>query len=230
MGLCSKRGILSGWNWTIKGRALKRVEAHTRSWSLTTLGAWQRYVYSVGDHVREVVQLKRTLVRDDRRGPAHMLGVGSASHAVQTARVMERIEPVLEEERPDLVIVPGDVNSTLAATLVAVKLGIPVAHLESGLRSFDRTMGEEINRIVAGDAMACLFDKPLWRRSPHPRHPNVPPRCPTPGGARSRACRGTFERGSGSASRRATRPRGDGIPPAEMLRETARCQCPSRAA
>jgi UDP-N-acetylglucosamine 2-epimerase (non-hydrolysing) len=89
--------------------------------------------------------------------PDHMLGVGSASHAVQTARVMERIEPVLEEERPDLVIVPGDVNSTLAATLVAVKLGIPVAHLESGLRSFDRTMPEEINRIVADEFSDYLF-------------------------------------------------------------------------
>jgi UDP-N-acetylglucosamine 2-epimerase (non-hydrolysing) len=89
--------------------------------------------------------------------PDHMLGVGSASHAVQTARVMERIEPVLEEERPDLVLVPGDVNSTLAATLVAVKLGIPVAHLESGLRSFDRTMPEEINRIVADEFSDHLF-------------------------------------------------------------------------
>ena len=89
--------------------------------------------------------------------PDHMLGVGSASHAVQTARVMERIEPVLEAERPDLVIVPGDVNSTLAATLVAVKLGIPVAHLEAGLRSFDRTMPEEINRIVADEFSEHLF-------------------------------------------------------------------------
>jgi UDP-N-acetylglucosamine 2-epimerase (non-hydrolysing) len=89
--------------------------------------------------------------------PDHMLGVGSASHAVQTARVMERIEPVLEEERPDLLIVPGDVNSTLAATLVAVKLGIPVAHLEAGLRSFDRTMPEEINRIVADEFSDHLF-------------------------------------------------------------------------
>ena len=87
----------------------------------------------------------------------HMLGVGSASHAVQTARVMERIEPVLTAERPDLVVVPGDVNSTLAATLVAVKLGIPVAHLESGLRSFDRTMPEEINRIVADQFSEHLF-------------------------------------------------------------------------
>jgi UDP-N-acetylglucosamine 2-epimerase (non-hydrolysing) len=89
--------------------------------------------------------------------PDHMLGVGSASHAVQTARVMERIEPVLEAEAPDLVLVPGDVNSTLAATLVAVKLGLSVAHLESGLRSFDRTMPEEINRIVADEFADHLF-------------------------------------------------------------------------
>jgi UDP-N-acetylglucosamine 2-epimerase (non-hydrolysing) len=89
--------------------------------------------------------------------PDHMLGVGSASHAVQTAQVMERIEPVLEAEQPDVVLVPGDVNSTLAATLVAVKLGIPVAHLESGLRSFDRTMPEEINRIVADEFSDHLF-------------------------------------------------------------------------
>src|SRR5437879_9020770 len=89
--------------------------------------------------------------------PDYTLGVGSASHAVQTARVMERIEPVLEAERPNLVFVPGDVNSTLAATLVAVKLGIPVAHLESGLRSFDRTMPEEINRIVTDEFAEHLF-------------------------------------------------------------------------
>lgn len=81
--------------------------------------------------------------------PDHVLGVGSASHAVQTARVMERIEPVLLEEQPDVVIVPGDVNSTLAVALVTVKLQIKLAHLESGLRSFDRSMPEEINRIVA---------------------------------------------------------------------------------
>src|SRR3954453_6076948 len=83
--------------------------------------------------------------------PDHMLGVGSASHAGQTARGLERIEPVLEAGRPALVILPGGVKSTLAATLAAVKMGIPVAHLESGLRSFDRTMPEEINRIVADE-------------------------------------------------------------------------------
>jgi UDP-N-acetylglucosamine 2-epimerase (non-hydrolysing) len=89
--------------------------------------------------------------------PDHMLEVGSASHAVQTARTMERLEPVLLEERPDLVIVPGDVNSTLAATLTAVKLQIPVAHVESGLRSFDMTMPEEANRIVADRFSEHLF-------------------------------------------------------------------------
>ncbi len=80
--------------------------------------------------------------------PDHLLGVGSGSHAEQIARVLERLEPVLRAERPDLVIVPGDVNSTLGAALCAAKLGIAVAHLESGLRSFDRTMPEETNRIV----------------------------------------------------------------------------------
>jgi UDP-N-acetylglucosamine 2-epimerase (non-hydrolysing) len=87
--------------------------------------------------------------------PDHVLGVGSGSHAEQIARVLERLEPVLRAERPDLVIVPGDVNSTLGAALCAAKLGIAVAHVESGLRSFDRTMPEETNRIGA-DLIASL--------------------------------------------------------------------------
>lgn len=89
--------------------------------------------------------------------PDHMLEVGSGSHAQQTARVMERLEPLLVENRPDLVVVPGDVNSTVAAALTAVKLDIPVAHLESGLRSFDRTMPEEINRIITDQISDILW-------------------------------------------------------------------------
>jgi UDP-N-acetylglucosamine 2-epimerase (non-hydrolysing) len=87
--------------------------------------------------------------------PDHRLGVGSGTHAQQTARVMERLEPVLQRERPDVLLVPGDVNSTLAAALTAAKLDIPVAHLEAGLRSFDKSMPEEVNRVLT-DAIAAV--------------------------------------------------------------------------
>jgi UDP-N-acetylglucosamine 2-epimerase (non-hydrolysing) len=89
--------------------------------------------------------------------PDHMLGVGSGTHSEQVARVLERLEPVLEATRPDVVLVPGDVNSTLAAALCARRLGVPVGHVESGLRSFDRTMPEEVNRIVADHLSELLF-------------------------------------------------------------------------
>lgn len=87
------------------------------------------------------------------------LEVGSGSHAVQTATIMTRFEPVLASEQPDWVVVVGDVNSTMASTLVAAKMGVKVAHVEAGLRSFDRTMPEEINRLVT-DALADLLFTP----------------------------------------------------------------------
>src|SRR5437868_9519113 len=85
------------------------------------------------------------------------LEVGSGSHAVQTAEVMRRFEPVVIEQRPDAVVVVGDVNSTIACALTAVKLGVPVAHVEAGLRSFDRTMPEEINRVLTDSISRWLF-------------------------------------------------------------------------
>lgn len=89
--------------------------------------------------------------------PDFYLGVGSGSHAVQTANIMIKFEEVLLKERPDLIIVVGDVNSTIACSLVAVKLGIKVAHVEAGLRSFDRTMPEEINRLLTDQIADYLF-------------------------------------------------------------------------
>lgn len=85
------------------------------------------------------------------------LEVGSGSHAQQTAQVMQRFEPTLLKFAPDIIIVPGDINSTLACALVASKLGVKIAHLEAGLRSFDRSMPEEINRVLTDQISDLLF-------------------------------------------------------------------------
>ena len=89
--------------------------------------------------------------------PDFYLGVGGGSHAEQTARIMIEFEKVLEKEKPDLIIVPGDVNSTMACSLVASKMGVKIAHVEAGLRSFDREMPEEINRVVTDILSDFLF-------------------------------------------------------------------------
>jgi UDP-N-acetylglucosamine 2-epimerase (non-hydrolysing) len=101
------------------------------------------------------------------------LGVGSGSHAEQTARVMLAFEKVLVEVRPDLVLVPGDVNSTVAAALVAAKLGVKVAHLEAGLRSFDRAMPEELNRVVT-DHLSDLLLTPSADGDENLKHEGIP--------------------------------------------------------
>src|ERR1017187_853208 len=85
------------------------------------------------------------------------LAVGSGSHARQTAEIMMRLEPVVLDGKPDIVLVHGDVNSTVAAALVCAKLGVRVGHVEAGLRSFDRTMPEEINRLVTDRLADVLF-------------------------------------------------------------------------
>jgi UDP-N-acetylglucosamine 2-epimerase (non-hydrolysing) len=120
----------------------------TRGVQATLVHTGQHYDAGMNDVFFAELQIPR---------PDRLLNVGSGSHAVQTAQVMLAIEPVIEAERPDVVVVVGDVNSTLAATLVAVKLGVAVAHVEAGLRSFDRTMPEEINHVLTDQIATLLF-------------------------------------------------------------------------
>ena len=110
--------------------------------------AWaEPFIVHTGQHYD--LNMSDVFFQDLKLSAPHIhLGIGSGSHAEQTGQVMIAYEKILIKERPDLVIVVGDVNSTLAATLSAVKIGIKVGHLEAGLRSFDRTMPEEINRLA----------------------------------------------------------------------------------
>jgi UDP-N-acetylglucosamine 2-epimerase (non-hydrolysing) len=104
------------------------------------------------------VSMSRTFFDDlELPKPDIYLGVGSGSHAVQTAKMMIEFEKILEQEKPDLIVVVGDVNSTLACSIVAAKMLVPIAHVEAGLRSFDRTMPEEINRMVTDALSDYLF-------------------------------------------------------------------------
>ena len=119
---------------------------------------FQPLLVHTGQHYDEA--MSEAFFRDlEMPAPDVYLGIGSASHAEQTAAIMQAFEPVVVKEKPDWVIVVGDVNSTLACALVGVKLGIKVAHVEAGLRSRDRTMPEEINRLLT-DQIADLLLTP----------------------------------------------------------------------
>jgi UDP-N-acetylglucosamine 2-epimerase (non-hydrolysing) len=121
-------------------------------------GRFEQRLVHTGQHYDEAM----SQVFFDELGiaaPDDNLEVGSGSHAAQTAEILLRFEPVLQAFRPDWLVVVGDVNSTMAATLVASKLGVRTAHVEAGLRSFDRSMPEEINRLVT-DALADLLLTP----------------------------------------------------------------------
>ena len=108
----------------------------------------QHYDPMMNDRLFEDLELPR---------PDLNLGVGSGTHAVQTAEVMRRFEPVVDDYQPSCIVVVGDVNSTLACSLVAVKKGVAVAHVEAGLRSFDRAMPEEINRVLTDQLAELLY-------------------------------------------------------------------------
>ena len=119
-------------------------------------GSYEAVFVHTGQHYDD--NMSNAFLRDLELPTPHIaLNVGSASHAVQTARIMMAFEKAVEEHQPDLVVVVGDVNSTIACALVASKLGISVAHIEAGLRSFDREMPEEINRVLTDQLSDLLF-------------------------------------------------------------------------
>jgi len=119
-------------------------------------GRFQQVLVHTGQHYDD--NMSRIFFRDlGLPQPDYHLGVGSGTHAEQTARVMLAFEPVVQELQPDLVLVVGDVNSTVACALVCAKLGVPVGHVEAGLRSYDRIMPEEFNRLLTDQIADLLF-------------------------------------------------------------------------
>ena len=127
---------------------LRAMAAHTPPLPVLLVHTGQHYDKDMSDRLFEDLRLPR---------PDVNLEVGSATHAVQTAEVMRRFEPIVDAHKPSCVVVVGDVNSTLACSLVAVKKGVPVAHIEAGLRSYDRAMPEEINRILTDQISDRLY-------------------------------------------------------------------------
>jgi UDP-N-acetylglucosamine 2-epimerase len=145
-----KAGVVSraiqAFNLRVKKRRIREILVHTG----------QHYDYLMDKVFFEELELPR---------PDYHLGVGSGSHGRQTGVMIERIETVLQKEKPEVLMVYGDTNSTLSGALAAAKLNIPVAHVEAGLRSYNRTMPEEINRLLTDHLSAFLFcptDQAVW--------------------------------------------------------------------
>ncbi len=133
-----KAGTVSRTIQKFKKNGIREVLVHTG----------QHYDYLMDKVFFEELELPK---------PDYHLGVGSGAHGKQTGMMLERIESVLKKEKPELVIVYGDTNSTLAGALAAAKLNIPIAHIEAGLRSYNRTMPEEINRLITDHLSTFLF-------------------------------------------------------------------------
>ena len=127
---------------------IREMGRYPESFEQILVHTGQHYDEMMSDVFFEELELPR---------PDLNLGVGSGSHTWQTAEVMHRFEPVVIEQKPDWVVVVGDVNSTLACTLVCSKIGVRLAHVEAGLRSFDRSMPEEINRLLTDQIADLLF-------------------------------------------------------------------------
>jgi UDP-N-acetylglucosamine 2-epimerase len=140
--------VLGARPQVIKSTPLIRLSNEDKQVSLSIIHTGQHYDYEMTKVFFEEFSLPEPTVN---------LGVGSGSHAQQTAKIMARLEPVLLEQKPDLVLVPGDTNSTLAGALTAAKLNIPVAHIEAGARSYDNRMPEEINRRLTDHCSTLLF-------------------------------------------------------------------------
>lgn len=141
---------------TVVGARPQFIKLAPVSRALLATGSIDEYVVHTGQHYDE--SMSNIFFEELKlKKPDSNLGVGSGSHAVQTARMLEGLEPIFIKENPDCILIYGDTNSTLSAALVASKLHIPVAHVESGLRSFNMAMPEEVNRIVADHLSEYLF-------------------------------------------------------------------------